>query len=150
MDELINLLGEVSGSFQARLQEVASLRAVKLAPFQARLLTIIGRRPGCSQQELAGWTARDKAQVARTIKELDSLGLLTRAAHESDWRSHRLGLTEEGLRTSTRLLADREALGAVVTDGLSADQRQIVIDALKSMRDRLDAADQDNGPRGDR
>lgn len=141
MDELIDLLGEVSSGFQVGLQELASLRDLALAPFQARLLAVIGRRPGCSQQELAGWTGRDKAQVARTIKELDTRGLLARSAHRSDWRSHTLALTADGERAVTLIARERDALGAEVTQNLTPEERRVMIAALDKMKERLGAID---------
>lgn len=143
MDELVDLLGEVSSAFQARLQQLGAIRAMGLAPFQARLLAILHRRPGSSQQELAAWTGRDKAQIARTIKELVGAGLLGRTAHEIDWRSHRLRLTEEGERSCARLLRDRAALSAAVTAALSAEDRRAMSGALTKMKQQLDTLDAD-------
>lgn len=143
MGELIDLLGEVSSGFQVGLQELASLRDVGLASYQARLLAVIGRRPGCSQQELASWTGRDKAQVARTIKELNVRGLLARSAHQSDWRSHSLALTADG-EAAVRLIArERNALGAEVTQDLTPEERRVTIAALDKMKNRLPATDAD-------
>jgi DNA-binding MarR family transcriptional regulator len=138
MDDLMNLLGEVANAFQTRLQGMNALRALKLAPFQARLLTVIGRRPGCSQQELASWTGRDKAQIARTIKELEALGLLDRLTHESDWRSHRLQPTALGEETCNLLLQERAALGAAISKDIRAEERQVVVEALLKMQHRLE------------
>lgn len=141
MDELIDLLGEVSSGFQVRLQELPSLQQVGLAPYQARLLAAVSRRPGCSQQNLAGWTGRDKAQVARTIKELEARGLLVRAAHESDWRSRSLAVTATGERACSLIMRERSALGADVMLELTAEERRIIIGALRKMNDKLSAVD---------
>jgi len=138
MDKLIDLLAEVSSGFQLRLQELAALQELGLAPFQARLLAIVVRRPGCSQQELAGWTGRDKAQIARTIKELEVRRLLLRSAHESDWRSHNLTVTSEGERACAIIAAERTGLGADVTQDLTPAERGVMVVALQKMKDRLD------------
>ena len=143
MDELIDLLGELSSGFQVRLQELPSLRELGLASFQARLLAVVGRRPSCSQQELAGWTGRDKAQVARTIKELEARGLLARAPHRSDWRSHSLALTADGERAAALIARERSALGAAVTQGLTSEERRVMIAALDKMKNRLPEIDAD-------
>lgn len=139
MDELIDLLGEVSSGFQLGLQDLPSLRTLGLAPFQGRLLSIVARRPGCSHQALAGWTGRDKAQIARTIKELESRGLLARSAHASDWRSHSLSVTAAGEDACARITRERATLGAEITTALTAEERSVVIAALEKMRARLEA-----------
>ncbi|MDQ0393775.1 MarR family winged helix-turn-helix transcriptional regulator [Labrys monachus] len=141
MDELIDLLAEVSSGFQLRLNDLNSPRELKLAPFQARLLAVIGRRPGCSQQELAARTGRDKAQVARTIKELKARGFLARSAHASDWRSHSLTVTAEGERASALISRDRAALGIETTLDLTPEERRVMIQALAKMKRRLVAVD---------
>jgi DNA-binding MarR family transcriptional regulator len=137
MDKLIDLLREVSGSFQSCLHELPSLHDLKLAPFQGRLLAIVGRRPGCSQQELAGWMDRNKAQIARTIKELESRGLLTRSAQKSDWRSYSVTLTVEGKRACALLMQERAALAAAVTAELSTEERHVMTGVLNKMKRRL-------------
>ncbi|MBP2274652.1 MULTISPECIES: MarR family winged helix-turn-helix transcriptional regulator [Alphaproteobacteria] len=141
MDELVSLLGEVSAAFQARLQELGAIRVLGLAPFQGRLLAILHRRPGSSQQELAAWTGRDKAQIARTIKELEAAGLLARTAHESDWRSHRLSLTGDGERACALLLKERAALSAAAMANLSVEERHLMAGALSKMKQQLDNLD---------
>lgn len=138
MDDLVSLLGEVSAAFQTRLQELGAIRALGLAPFQGQLLAILYRRPGSSQQELASWTGRDKAQIARTIRELKAAGLLTSTAHESDWRSHRLSLTEEGERACALLLKERAALSRTATAKLSFEERDLMVGALGKMKQQLD------------
>ena len=144
MDKLVELLREVSGFFQSCLQELPSFRDLKLAPFQGRLLTLVSRRPGCSQQKLAVWMDRDKAQIARTIKELEARGFLIRSAQKSDWRSYSLILTAEGERACALLMQERAALALAVTAELSAEERQVMTGALNKMKrrlkDRIDAA----------
>ena len=137
MDELIDLLREVSGGFQRRLQKMPSLHKLKLAPFQARLLTIVDRHPGCSQQDLAGWTGRDKAQVARTIRELEASNLLARTAHASDWRSRSLAVTDEGARVCMLIAGERAALGAAITQELTQQERRVMILTLEKIKRRL-------------
>lgn len=107
---LFTLLREVSANFQQRLSEMTAIEELKLTPFQARLLSVIGRSPGISQLALAVSTERDKAQVARAIKELEQRGFIARSAHETDWRTQRLNVTEEGRQASTRLDAQRAEL----------------------------------------
>jgi len=87
---------------------------------------------------------RDKAQIARTIKELEARGFLLRSAQKSDWRSYSLILTAEGERACALLMQERAALALAVTAELSAEERQVMTGALNKMKrrlkDRMDAA----------
>lgn len=95
-DGLISLLREVSANFQMRLSELPANKELKLASFQARLFAVIDRSPKISQLKLAAKVERDKAQVARAIKELELRGLITPSVHETDWRTQCLSVTDEG------------------------------------------------------
>ncbi len=133
-DELIDLLREVSHAFQARLQDLPAFEALGLTPFQGRLVSVIGRRPGISQQAIAARTGRDKAQVARTVKELEARGLLRRATHEHDWRMQCLSLTEAGARAAAAIDAERDALGVQVVRDIDPAQRAAMVSGLAAIR----------------
>jgi DNA-binding MarR family transcriptional regulator len=83
-------------------------------------------------------TGRDRAQIARTIKELEGRRLLLRSAHESDWRSHSLTVTSDGKRACTIIAGARTGLGADVTQDLTPAERGVMVVALQKMKDRLD------------
>lgn len=133
MEELINLLRDIASAFESRLRNMEALQELKLAPFQARLLALIARHPKCSQQNLASWVDRDKAQIARTIKELEARGLLERTQHASDWRSYSLSLTPDGESVWAILMRERARLSAEMGTPLTPDERQVVIDTLRKM-----------------
>jgi MarR family transcriptional regulator, temperature-dependent positive regulator of motility len=138
-DELLDLFGAVANGFHARLQGLAVLDELGLAPFQARTLSLISRYPGCSQQALSISTGRDKAQVARAIKELETRGLITRQAHRRDWRAQSLSVTPEGKQASKLLLRHRAQAGAAILQDLNLKEREVLRRALSKMRARLAA-----------
>ena len=125
----ITLLREVSANFQLRLSEMAAITELELAPFQARLLSVIGRSPGISQLALAASTERDKAQIARAIKELERRGFVARSAHKTDWRTQCLNVTDDGRRAAAILDAQRADLVANALRACSAEEQ----DALRSI-----------------
>jgi DNA-binding MarR family transcriptional regulator len=79
----------------------------------------------------------DKAQMARTVKELEARALVTRQPHKSDWRAQCLRLTSEGEHIHARLSAQRAAFGKEVLDDLTANERDQLERALEKMRMRL-------------
>jgi len=129
-DALIDLLRKVSSSFQLRLQEIAAIKVLELAPFQARLLSLIFRHPAISQNALAAATERDKAQIARAIKELERLGFVTRAEHATDWRTQHLTLTEAGRQAAARIDQERTELIATALRDCSAEEQDTLCRSL--------------------
>lgn len=142
-DKLVELLREVATAFQWRLQEMSALEDLKLAHFQGRLIAAIGRKPGISQQELAYMTGRDKGQVARTIKELDARGLVTRSAHEKDWRTQCLCLTKEGESASALLHRQRTELSTEMLSELSAEEMDALHRSLLKMKRQVTGDNRD-------
>ena len=139
-DELLDLFGAVANAFHARLQGLVVLDELRLAPFQARTLSLIARYPGCTQQALSTSTGRDKAQVARTIKELETRGLITRQAHRRDWRAQSLSVTPEGKQASKLLLRHRAQAGVEMLQDVSLKEREFLRRVLSKMRARLAAS----------
>lgn len=123
-EELIDLLRTVANRFHLRMQAAVAGSAIGLPEFQARLINLIGRNEGISQQSLASLTERDKAQVARAIKELEAHGLVTKSAHASDWRTQCLALTVEGKATHARLHDMRKKLGTAALSSLTQDEKR--------------------------
>lgn len=132
-DDLLDLFGAVANGFQARLQSLAALDELGLAPFQTRTLSLISRNVGCSQQVLAQWTGRDKAQVARTVKELEARGLITRHAHQSDWRMQSLSVTIEGEKAAQSLNRQRAQAGAEMLENVNSEEREVLRQVLSKM-----------------
>jgi DNA-binding MarR family transcriptional regulator len=132
-ENAITLLREVSTNFQQRLSEMPVIAELHLAPFQARLLSVIGRSPGISQQALAASTERDKAQIARVIKELERRGFVARSAHQTDWRAQCLNVTEEGERASALLDLQRAELVNKALRECSAEEKDALYRTLEKI-----------------
>lgn len=135
-DAVIDMLRRASGAFQARLQEMPAIAELGLSPYQARLLSVIGRYPALSQLSLAAATERDKAQVARTIKELEKRGLVERTQHETDWRTQCLSLTGAGTRAASLIDTQRAELAATALRECSPDEQ----DALYHLLAKIERA----------
>lgn len=135
-NELIDLLRTVAGGFRARMQARIASSGSGLTIFQARLINAIGRNPGISQLVLASAMDRDKAQIARTVKELEARGLVVRHAHASDWRTKCVALTEEGQGLHIRLQDIRRQLAAEILGGFPDGEKQ----ALRAGLEKMDAA----------
>ncbi|MGE4431953.1 MAG: MarR family winged helix-turn-helix transcriptional regulator [Sphingobium sp.] len=133
-DELIDLLRTVASGFRMRLQEQVAASVSGLPEFQGRLINLIARNEGISQLSLASLTGRDKAQVARAIKELEAHGFVTKSAHASDWRTQCLALTAKGRETHARLHDMRKKLGAAALSSLTHEEKHALKACLSKVK----------------
>jgi DNA-binding MarR family transcriptional regulator len=134
--ELIDLLRMVSSGFRARMQARIAAGQPDLTTFQARLVNAVGRNEGISQLELGTLLDRDKAQIARTVKELEARGLVKRGAHASGWRTKSVTLTPEGRSVHASLNEARRELATEALADLSDAEKH----ALRSGLMKMDAA----------
>ena len=137
MAELIDQLSLLARTFQNHLRDNPALRAAGLPGFQARVIAFFARHPGASPQALAKASGRDKAQVARAIKELESRDLLTRSHDAKDRRVACLMLSPSGEELAAALLEQRQALGAAMLEPLSQTERDSLGLLLDKMLARL-------------
>lgn len=63
---------------------------------QFRLMTNLWRRDGISQQKLAIYIGRDRANIARMVSILEKNGFVTRISDEKDKRINLIFLTKKG------------------------------------------------------
>lgn len=137
--DILNLMGQINRACQAALQQSATMKSLDLTVFPARLLSVISRSPGRSQQELAELLERDKAQVARTLRELEAKGLVTRSAHQTDWRSLCPALTEKGAGIARQINQERIDLAARMMSGIDEEKKPLLANLLRRMLSELAA-----------
>ena len=76
---------------------------------EMRLLIRTGRDPGLTQKDLVAHSHIDKAQMARTLSQLQDKGWLERTASEQDKRVRCLQLSDKGQALFKALKRQREA-----------------------------------------
>jgi DNA-binding MarR family transcriptional regulator len=77
----------------------------QLTPTRFYALVHLGERPGISVSELSGLMLCDKSNMTRILKAMEAEGLVNRKPHESDGRTLRLYLSEEGERLRQKAAA---------------------------------------------
>lgn len=132
-NEIIDLLRTVAGSFHMRMKEQIVAGDSGLSAFQTRLINLIGRNDGISQLTLGTFTERDKAQIARALKELEAGGFVARSPKTSDKRTKCLTLTPAGKAVHLRLSALRERLASTALSSLAEDEKRALHAGLMKM-----------------
>lgn len=115
--DVFEVLHDLLHLFRARLLQ--SLEAVQpgLTFNEFRILMHTGRHPGITQKELVEHSHTDKAQMARTLAQLQDKGWLERSASEADKRVRCLQLSARGQQLFDQLRHRREQ---IATELLSA------------------------------
>lgn len=114
---------------------------------EGRVLGYFARHPGATQSELAAHSGRDKAQLARLVKELRARGLLQGTEDEADRRQLRLAPTAEGQQLLRAERKRRDALRRQAESGLSAAERAQLCALLLKLLVALEAR-RTRGPAG--
>lgn len=124
-----------------RSQQLRGLRAgaQELAHMEVKALMYFARNPGATLSELVAHSGRDKAQVARLIKGLRDAGLLDAVADEADRRSTRLTLSDPGREVFASLHRHNDALSEVALEGVSDDEKAVLMSLLGRVRANLEA-----------
>lgn len=116
--DLIGAFGRRVGIRQARLELLAHVR----------------HADEVSQAELQQRLGVDGAAITRTLKNLETEGLVTRRSDPRDNRFTLVALTERGRRLVEGVIARRAPFEALVTDGLSPDELAVFRRCLERMR----------------
>ncbi|WP_326830400.1 MarR family winged helix-turn-helix transcriptional regulator [Xylophilus rhododendri] len=126
---------------QVRSQQYRILRdgPHDITHMDSRVLGYFGRHPGATQSDLAAFSGRDKAQLARLVKGLRDRGLLRATPDETDRRNVRLDLTEAGRTIQDTLRQQAALVGEKAVAGFSEDERAQLALLLRRLQSNLDA-----------
>ncbi|WP_020210156.1 MarR family winged helix-turn-helix transcriptional regulator [Gilvimarinus chinensis] len=105
-----DLLWQLAFQVRSRCQRAVAESGFTLYGMHVRLLHLIAAEPFCRAQTLVETSGRDKAQIARLLKDLQAQGLLTRAPHPEDGRSRVITLTAEGNELLATVRAAEQAV----------------------------------------
>ena len=128
--EVFEVLHDLLHLFRARLLE--SLEAVQpgLTFNEFRILMHTGRHPGITQKELVEHSHTDKAQMARTLAQLQDKGWLERSASEADKRVRCLQLSAQGQQLFDQLRHRREQIATELLSDFPEAQQGLLHELL--------------------
>jgi len=119
----------------------SSLGDVGITPLQLQVLAELSIEPGLSTADLARYTRVTPQNMSLAVWKLIRKGFITRGAHATNRRIHRLDLTKRGDAVFNRAVALAKKVEARVFGGLSARERKIVINSLQRSLARLEEAE---------
>ncbi len=97
----------------------------------------INQEPGILSSQLSSRMFCDKSNATRIIKGLEAEGYVERIPHETDGRSLRLYLTEEGTAVCQQVIAAHQAYNQTRLDCISEIEQGNLIQGLSLLNQRL-------------
>ncbi|MEW5985394.1 MAG: MarR family transcriptional regulator [Chloroflexota bacterium] len=97
----------------------------------------LGEHPGMSLRHLSELMLCDKSNTTRIIQGLAADGLVARSPHETDGRTLRLHLTDEGQQLRARVLAAHAAYNRKRFDCIEQVEQDNLLDGLLKLKEGL-------------
>jgi DNA-binding MarR family transcriptional regulator len=131
---LLGYLGE-----QSRRRFIAPLEPHGFHPREFGLMTVLAKRPGIAQQELAALARVDPSSMVALLDDLEARGLAERRVDPEDRRRRAVHLTEEGQRAMRVLEREARKVAKEFLAPLSDSERE----ALNALLRKLAGLSQD-------
>jgi DNA-binding MarR family transcriptional regulator len=137
-DDVLELIHTIMHQYRSQQFQVLRDSQYDITHMEKKVLSFFERHPASTQSDLARHSGRDKAQLARLIKGLRDVGLLTSVADENDRRNVKLTLTADGHAVQSALQQQGKKLTTKAMRGLSGDEQSQLLSLLTRVRGNLD------------
>ena len=137
--DVFELLHDLLHLFRARLLQSIDIAQPGLTFNEFRILMHTGRHPGITQKELVEHSHTDKAQMARTLAQLQDKGWLERSASEADKRVRCLQLSAQGQQLFDQLRHRREQIATELLSDFPEAQQGLLHELLLQAKDSAQA-----------
>lgn len=113
------------------------LREINLYPGQDVLLSQLWQNDGLTNGELAEKMLVEPAAITKAVKRMENAGWVKRQADDDDGRISRIFLTRKGQNIQEQVEEIWSEIEGIVSEGISQDERLLLIDALTRIRSNL-------------
>jgi len=134
---LINSLFTLMQHYRVTIRESINANELGLNAMHVRCLYIINDIENCTANDIVQKMRRDKAQIARLIKELINLGLVEKTASIKDKRCFIISFTTEGKALLTKVLEAEKAINEKMCKNISEEQVNTFTNVIDKMNNNL-------------
>lgn len=120
--DLASTLFTLAQSYRVTVRKAIDASELGLNALHVRCLHLIADTANCTANDIVAITQRDKAQIARLIKELIAQELITKCADVNDKRCFILSLTTKGHALFKQLLAAEQQVSEQLCRNLTNTQ----------------------------
>ncbi|QIL81425.1 winged helix-turn-helix transcriptional regulator [Diaphorobacter sp. HDW4A] len=130
--KVLDALHDLVHTYRSRMRSEMHRHDDRLNRNSVRCLLFVGHEPLCTHKALMDFLRADKAQVARTLNEMEDNGWIERVPHPDDRRSRRLQLSAQGQTLFTTMQAARARVGEQMLQGVpEAQQAELAAQLLQ-------------------
>ena len=122
MNVIANTLFALMQRYRVTIRDAINANELGLNAMHVQCLHIIANNIDCTANDIVVKMQRDKAQIARLVKELINLSLLVKKASETDKRRFVLSFTVEGKTLYTKLLKAEQTINDKMCKDLTTQQ----------------------------
>ncbi|MCQ8820414.1 MarR family winged helix-turn-helix transcriptional regulator [Pseudoalteromonas agarivorans] len=130
---LSNTLFELMQNYRVTIREAINAGDLGINAMHVRCIHIIASTSNCTANDIVTKTQRDKAQIARLIKDLIALNLINKQASDHDKRCFILSLTKQGNTLFDKLLASEQQINDQMCKNLNPQQIKDFLDTAQQM-----------------
>ncbi|MGN7438617.1 MAG: MarR family winged helix-turn-helix transcriptional regulator [Alcanivorax sp.] len=122
-DDIHNLMEQFLRHYIKTMISAVKLLNYGGAPQDMRVLFLVTKEPGISIGDIVNELGRDKSQITRKVKDLETKGLLKRIPHENDKRVSTLHITEAGRKIALELQKVKQDVLNDVLSSLTKEEK---------------------------
>lgn len=131
--KVLDALHDLVHAYRSHMRAEMHRHDDRLNRSSVRCLLFVGHEPLCTHKALMEFLHADKAQIARTLSEMEDNGWIERVPHPDDRRSRRLKLSERGQALFTTMQAARTEVGERMLLGVPEAQRVALATQMQQM-----------------
>lgn len=144
IEDLENTIGPLIGksyrSLSTLLQRNFKKIGYEISIDQWIILVGLFKNDGCTQQQLANFSRKDKASVARLISGLEQKQLVFRKADPTDRRNKKVHLSKRAKDIQQKFLTQVDFTIQQVLTGIDENEVEICKNVLKKIMERAESA----------
>lgn len=112
----------LSQFYRVNIRAAVNANELGLNGMHVRCLHVIANTPACTANCIVKSMGKDKAQIARLVKDMIAKGWLEKNASHDDKRSYILTLSESGRKLQQKISVIEKELERTILDGLSDEE----------------------------
>lgn len=120
-DNISNTIPDLFESYRVALRHALNAKQLGLNAMYVKCVILISKTPNCTANDISTILNRDKAQIARLIKEMIVKGWVDKKASKSDKRSYILALTVQGVALNEQIKQAKKRVSSQMLKGLSKE-----------------------------
>lgn len=122
-NQVLDALHDITHAYRSQMRARMQEQDANLTRGALRCLLYVGHHPRCTHKDLMAYLHADKAQIARTLSEMEDNQWMERVPDPEDRRSRLLQLSPRGCELYARMRASRSKVGEDLLRECSEDQQ---------------------------